>query len=267
MLRNIGMMAWRIGERLDIHEQIEWIRRAGFGGVGFHACAGTPGQWQGIDPAVTTAEARARLRERLSGFPLREVHAPVALLLNEGSLRQTTETLIPIVDFAGDVAATVVTIHARPPASSMKGNDVAWDEALGRLDAAAARNRLVIGLEITGSFEWIARQGLANMGVTLDVGHMLHHDGRALRDYGTLGEVARRLGRSLVHLHLHDHDGVVDHVELGTGRVDFDDLLEGLRAIGYAGGACLELNPDRASPQGILRSLEWLRRRTAEHSP
>jgi len=47
---DIYMMAWRIGEILDIDAQLEWIREAGFDGAGLHADPGEPGQWQGIDP-------------------------------------------------------------------------------------------------------------------------------------------------------------------------------------------------------------------------
>ena len=48
-------------------------------------------------------------------------------------------------------------------------------------------------------------------------------------------------------------------MEVGTGRVDWDGLLRALRRIGYDRGGCLEMNPDRVTPEGIRRSLEWLR--------
>lgn len=57
---DICMMAWRIGEMLDIDTQLEWIREAGFDGVGFHASPGEPGQWQGIDPLASPPRASLR---------------------------------------------------------------------------------------------------------------------------------------------------------------------------------------------------------------
>jgi len=36
-------------------------------------------------------------------------------------------------------------------------------------------------------------------------------------------------------------------------------VLNALTEISYQGGLCLELNPDRVSPEGIRRSLAWLR--------
>lgn len=252
-------MAWRIGAILDIEAQFDWIRAAGFDGVGFHASPGVPGQWQGVDPAATDQAARRRLRGLLSGFAFREVHAPVNRPLRDETLDAAAKDLSAVLDFAGDVGATVVTAHARTPEDAASPNAAAWQETLGRLDAIARQSGVVLGLEVTEGFDWIARQGLRNVGVTLDVGHLYHNGARPLRPFGTLGEVVRRCGRSLAHLHIHDHNGVVDHIELGAGQVDFASLLAALREIAYDGALCLELNPDRCPPEAIVRSLAWLR--------
>ncbi len=57
---DICMMAWRIGEILDIDAQLEWIREAGFDGAGLHASPGEPGQWQAIDPFASPPRASLR---------------------------------------------------------------------------------------------------------------------------------------------------------------------------------------------------------------
>lgn len=259
----VGMMAWRIGAILDLRAQVEWIRQAGFGGVGLHACAGEPARWQGVDPSATDGEARRRLRKILSGFLLREVHAPVSCRLRADTLTATIEELARILSFAGDIGATVVTVHARIPDPEESGAPI-WRETLEGLNAAAARQGVALGLEVTEGFDWIARQDLPNVGVTLDVGHMHHEGARPLRPFGSLGEVVRRCGAALKHLHLHDHNGAVDHVELGTGRVDFKDLLAALKDVGYQEALMLELNPDRCPPEGILRSRAWLQERIQE---
>lgn len=75
----IGNMLWRIGELLAIEEQIEWSRQAGFDGVGLHASPGTPGAWEGVDPQTCDSAGRRALRAQLTGFALREVHAPFAI--------------------------------------------------------------------------------------------------------------------------------------------------------------------------------------------
>ncbi len=57
---DICMMAWRIGEILDIDAQLEWIREAGFDGAGLHADPGEPDEWQGIDPLASPRRASLR---------------------------------------------------------------------------------------------------------------------------------------------------------------------------------------------------------------
>ena len=257
-------MAWRIGEILDLHEQIEWIRDAGFDGVAFHASAGVPGQWRGIDPAAADAKTVARLRDQVAKFAMCEIHAPFAYTLKPGSLTAAVGGLLPVLDFAGAVAATVVTVHAGLPGSMTPASASEWRGALTRLNASAKENGLVIGLEMTEEFDRLAELALPNTGVTLDIGHMYANGGRPLEPFGSLGEVVRHIAETLVHVHVHDYDGVNDHIELGVGRVDIGGLLAALKEIQYAGGLCLELNPDRVSPEAMRRSLEWIRTRIAK---
>ena len=244
----IANMVWRIGEIVDVHEQIAWTRDHGFTGVAFHACAGSAGAWQGVEPAECTGAARAAMRDEIAGFELREIHAPFAIKLPAGA-----EALRGILDFAGDVGAGVVTVHADlPPAA-------AWLDVMGPLNDAAAERGLVIGLEVLDHFDELHACGLPNIGVTLDLGHLCAaDDGRHLRRLGTVGDAVRQVGDRLFHLHVHDWDGGVDHIEVGTGRIDFDDALAALKDIGYARGMCLEMNPGRVGPEGILRSRRAL---------
>ncbi len=255
----IGMMAWRIGDLLDIHEQFNWIEDVGFDGVGFHAHVGTPGQWRGIGPDTCGPAERKRLRERLAVFTFVEIHAPFADTLTPDVTMPVVARLEPVLAFAGDVGATVVTVHAIPPAPDQVG--APWADALDRLDALAATRDLFVGLEVTEGFATIRDQGSPRIGVTLDVGHMYCHGRRPLQQFGTIGAVGRELGPTLKHLHLHDVLGERDHVEIGTGQVEFDDLFAALRDQGFAGGACLELNPDAVTPDGMRRSLESVRSR------
>ena len=78
---------------------------------------------------------------------------------------------------------------------------------------------------------------------------MYHHDGVGYRPYGSIEGLVEFLNEVLFHLHVHDYDGTNDHIEVGTGRIDFDGMLKGLGAIGYRGALCLELNPDRCPPR------------------
>ena len=53
---NIGFMAWRIGDILELYDQIEWIHNAGFDAIGIHSSPGIPNNWQGVDPSVTNGD-------------------------------------------------------------------------------------------------------------------------------------------------------------------------------------------------------------------
>jgi sugar phosphate isomerase/epimerase len=258
-------MIWRTGEILDVSEQITWSSRAGFRGVGFHASAGRPGKWQGVDPSAAGVERRHQLRQQLARFEFCEIHAPFAVALSTDVLSEASKELGPVLDLARDVGAAVVTIHAELPTSGTEANYRGWHEAMAGLDAQAAQCGITLGLEVVRGFELIRKLGLLNIGVTLDVGHVYAAEaGTLLAGFGTIGQVVRHIAQDLVHLHVHDYDGVADHIEIGTGRVDFAGLLAALKEIGYDGALCLEANPDRVSPEGIIRSkarLEGMIRR------
>lgn len=253
-----GNMLWRIGEILDFDDQLAWTHDAGFDGVGFHASGGAPGQWRGIDPADCDSVRRTSLRQRLSAFTYVEIHAPFAIELTADRLEAEIDALAPVLRLAADVGASVVTVHAQ--IADTGGERDAWARAMERLDGLAAQARTTIGLEITDGFAAVNRRGLPRVGVTLDVGHMCDR-GRAglLARVGGLGGLIRDLGQALVHLHLHDTDGVTDHCEVGTGIVDFAAIIAALQETGYRGAATLEMNPERCSPAGIARSLAHLR--------
>lgn len=260
----IGFMVWRIGNILDFREQIDWLRDAGFDAVSFHASQGIPGQWQGINPSTTNKTERHRLRDLLSEFAMCEIHAPFSYTLTIDALPSVVEQLESIIEFAGEVGASIVTIHGEPPNTTATRYSELWQKSLDELNTMANNAGLTIGLELMRGFEWLSAPRRTNIGVTLDVGHMYLNEGAGYLPYRTIGGLVRFLGNTMVHLHVHDYNGLYDHVEIGTGRVDFDDLMRSLLAVKYEGALCLELNPDRVSPEGIRRSMKWLRTQAKE---
>ena len=251
----VCMMAWRIHDLLDLEPQLDWIEAAGFNGAGFHAHAGVPGQWRGLDPASCPPSERRRWRRRLARFAVLEIHAPFALVLTTGTAAAVVGPLAEVLAFAGELGARVVTVHADPPALAT----AVWTDALGRLDGLAAEHGVVVGLEITAGFAALRDVALPNLGVTLDVGHMYHANRRPLQPYGSLGVLVREIGSALRHLHLHDVLAGRDHLETGTGEVDFAGLFAALQGTRYSGALTLELNPDVVSPDAMRRSLDWVR--------
>jgi len=261
---DLGFMVWRIGEILDFDAQVAWVAEAGFEAVSFHASAGTAGQWVGVDPALTSREKRRRIRNLVAGFSMCEIHAPFACELARDTPPEVMAKLDEVLIFAGDVGASAVTVHADPPEPACDETAPAWHETLDRLDTTAEKAGVRIGIEFMTGFEWLKCPRRAQIGATLDVGHMYLNEGAGYRPYGTAGGLARWLGDALVHVHIHDYDGTHDHIETGTGRIDFDDMLRGLTDAGYTGALCLELNPQRVTPEGIRRSAAFLRQRMKE---
>jgi sugar phosphate isomerase/epimerase len=94
--------------------------------------------------------------------------------------------------------------------------------------------------------------GLSLIGITLDTGHAALVDG--------LEKTLSVIGRHVDHIHLDDTSGrKSDHLELGTGTINFPAIAGYLRA--YSGILNIELKipgEDHAGP--ILRSREYLKR-------
>lgn len=252
-------MLWRIGDVLDFDRQLAWTREAGFDGVGFHASGGVPGQWQGIEPARCETRRRRHLRQKISQFAFVEVHAPFRIELRTDDLAWNITELAPILELAGDLGAHVVTVHAQVSGSAA-APPAEWLAPMNALNAKAARRGLAIGLEIVEGLDVVKNWSLSNIGVTLDIGHMhvLEAGRRSLVSLGGLGAVIRHLDGALRHIHVHDVCAGLDHCEVGAGSIRFQEIVTALREIGYADGLCLELNPDRVSPEGIRRSKAYL---------
>ena len=262
----ISMMAWRIGDLLDMGEQVDWVEANGFDGISLHGSAGTPGQWRGIDPAACPPAARAQWRDRLASFRAREIHAPFGAVMQGTDCTAALAVLTETLTFAGDLGADIVTVHGEVPRD--RSALPVWGEAIRQLAALARESQVTVGLELTSGFTEVIDLAEPNLGITLDVGHMYHRNAGPLVPFaGDLGAVVRLLGSKLVHLHLHDVVGDTDHVMPGTGCVDYQGLFAALHEINYQSMFCLELNPDRVSPAGISQSREWVAERWQEAAP
>ena len=255
-------MIWRVGELLDFDQQLAWTRDAGFDGVGFHASAGVPGEWCGIEPSVCDAMERARLRQEIGRFSFSEIHAPFAIELRTEVLSSGIAALMPVLKLAEDLSVGLVTVHAQLPHSNIGPDSIQWLAPMQELNGKAARVQTTVALEVVDGFDAVKSWKLSHVGINLDVGHMYLCANRHFLDhFDGIGNVIRHLGPALVHLHIHDvdADGNLDHIEIGTGIVDFDEIVSALMDIGYHGNMTLEFNPDRVSPEGIRRSAEHLR--------
>jgi L-ribulose-5-phosphate 3-epimerase len=99
-------------------------------------------------------------------------------------------------------------------------------------------------------------------GLTLDIGHCRCVEAAPVPD------CVRRAGARLVNVQIDDmRRGVHEHLELGTGEVDFPPVLAALREVGYGGLVAVELpRHSHAAPEVARRSLAFLRAAAGEEA-
>jgi L-ribulose-5-phosphate 3-epimerase len=95
----------------------------------------------------------------------------------------------------------------------------------------------------------------AGFGITLDIGHC-----RCLEPIG-VPDCVTAVAEHLVNVQIDDmRRGVHEHLEFGTGEIDFPPVLAALSAAGYSGLVAVELpRHSHAAPTVAARSLEFLR--------
>ena len=239
-------MMWRIGNLLDLHEQIRWLHEHRFEAVAFWTSAGEPGVWQGFEFAsAAPADVRA-LRAALADFEAVDLHAD-APLTGVSALPRLRRTLA----FAAELGASTVTVH-------VESRSPRRQDELASLDAAAQRANVRVGLELTADYGLALSPATPHLGLTLDVGHVSFEGGAGYREFGSLAGLIDHVSSRLFHVHAHDYDGLLDHLPIGAGRLNWNEIAAALKRVRYAGVVCLELNPDRASPGQLLASRDRL---------
>jgi L-ribulose-5-phosphate 3-epimerase len=199
-------------------------------------------------------------------------HAPT-LLDDDRELR--LDFLQRAVRIAADLGAEAVSCWSgiRPPAVP---GPVAWDRLVAGCDqvlAAADAAGVPLGFEpepgmlvqtLDDWFRLRAALGAADrFGLTLDIGHC-----RCV-EAGTVPECVRRAGPYLCNVQIDDmRRDVHEHLEFGTGDVDFPATLRELHAVGYRGLVSVELpRHAHAAPVVARDSLAFLTAAEAKEAP
>ncbi len=200
----------------------------------------------------------------------RRKHQPT-LLSGDGRNRRI-DLLVRAVRIAADLGAEAVSFW-----SGTKDPDVPDDLAWDRLAAGCAEVLAIaepagvpLGFEpepgmllddLDGYDRLRAALGRpGGLGLTLDIGHC-----RCL-EAAPVPDCVRRAGPHLVNVQIDDmRRGTHEHLEFGTGEIDFPPVLAALGEIGYRGLVAVELpRHSHAAPDVCRRSLEFLRAAEAE---
>ncbi|MCI0688589.1 MAG: sugar phosphate isomerase/epimerase [Sporichthyaceae bacterium] len=194
----------------------------------------------------------------------RRKHAPT--LLDDDRDRRI-DFLSRAVEIGTDLGAEAVSCWAgiRPPHVSP---NLAWDRLVAGCAKVAERATAAgvpIGFEpepgmlVETVADWQrlrARLGApAAFGLTLDIGHC-----RAVEP-DPVPECVRAAGPDLVNVQIDDmRRGVHEHLEFGTGEIDFPPVLAALHEVGYRGLVAVELpRHSHAAPDIAASSLRFLR--------
>jgi L-ribulose-5-phosphate 3-epimerase len=192
-------------------------------------------------------------------------HAPT--LLSDDGRERRIDLLVRAVRIAADLGAEAVSFWSgvKPPGLP---DAIAWDRLLsGCADvvAAADASGIPLGFEpepgmfvpdLDGYDRLFAALGRPQrLGLTLDIGHC-----RCL-ERQSVADCVRRAGPRLVNVQIDDmRRGVHEHLEFGTGEIDFPPVLAALSEVGYRGLVAVELpRHSHAAPDVCRRSLQFLR--------
>lgn len=221
--------------------------------------------WEELD-----AEGRKKLKQAVSPFNAGAVHAPFQDLplvsTNKYVEQEAIRQIIWSIRAAAELNLEIVTVHASSPIRMPK------EEVLARavnnlrvLGDEAQKLGVRIGLENviypTDPDEYVELLDAVDhpaIGATLDIGHImfwLRRDGITRLEgptgaafYNTcLEQMIDRLGKRIIHLHIHDVrlPDVRDHRAVGRGIIDFPMLIRKLRALDFNGMLEFELEePD-----------------------
>ncbi len=192
-------------------------------------------------------------------------HAPT-LLHDDPALR--LEFLRRAVAVGADLGAEAVSFWSgiRPPGVDP---DIAWqrlvDGCAATLKAADERG-VTLGFEpepgmfVEDIADWrrlhAALGAPAAFGITLDIGHC-----RCLED-DPVPDCVAAVADHLVNVQIDDmRRGTHEHLEFGTGEIDFPPVLRALDDAGYTGLVAVELpRHSHAAPDVAARSIDFLRK-------
>ena len=176
-------------------------------------------------------------------------HEPSLLTADPEGRRRRLDFYRHAVDCAAALGSRWVSLWSGRAAGDATSQSSLWDrltEGLRETCDYAAERGIKIAFEPEPGM-WIdtTEKGLRlldrarhpNLFLTLDIGH--------LQCQGELpaGRYLRLCGDRLIHVHLDDaRRGVHEHLMLGQGEVDWEDVLRTLHEMGYQGALAVELS-------------------------
>ncbi|MDX3639647.1 sugar phosphate isomerase/epimerase family protein [Streptomyces sp. MB09-02B] len=192
-------------------------------------------------------------------------HQPV-LMSPQGAQRRV-DLLLRAVRIAAELGAESVSFWSGTAPAGTPEQTV-WDRLLAgcaTVVEAAENAGVTLGFEpepgmfidTLDAYDELHRRldGPRALGLTLDIGHCRCLEPRPVAD------CVRRSADRLVNVQIEDmRRGTHEHLEFGSGEIDFPPVLSALADTGYQGLVCVELpRHSHAAPDVARRSLDFLR--------
>ncbi|WP_423792224.1 sugar phosphate isomerase/epimerase family protein [Methanocaldococcus indicus] len=178
------------------------------------------------------------------------VHAPFSDLnpasMNEKVRKLVIECISDAIEGAYELDANIVVIHPGYIPELWKDfkDDILDNNftTILKIVEIAEDYDIILGLENMPNFRGVLCQKLEDvleiireidskhLKMTLDVGHA-----------NTVGDVKDFINKEIVHIHIHDNNGVEDeHLPVGEGNINFEEFFKELKKINYKGILTLE---------------------------
>lgn len=182
------------------------------------------------------------------------------------------------VELASEIESKIVTIHlGRQSSATIIPRKEQWNyckEGIVKVldfskgsgviiaieNMSPTKNLPYFGATVEELLEIIEESGPdKDLGITLDAGHA------NLAGKLFLSMFIKKLGKYIVHTHLHDNNGLEDqHLPLGMGRINYENFLQSLGKVNYKGMLNLEIQYFEDPEGAALRSKAFLEEKLNE---
>ena len=272
-----------------LDQAIRLLAMLGFPAIEIHPMGvpeARPGRFPGFEFGTLSEGEKRRIREALAGFRHVTTHLPYSGLsffaADEEKARRSRRVFETAMEATAHFGAEVGVMHVTAPEGATL--EEAWPRIVRQLRrwgdlAREGGFRLAVETGYPRSAEEFVRlikeTGHDAVGACIDVGHQIGYREFASRFSGKsrstpagllayndlIHDMIDRLGRKLIHLHVHDIDPETfkEHKPLGLGVIDYPRLFGKLEATGYQDLLVLEIGA-KDMPAALADSKRRLER-------
>ncbi len=181
---------------------------------------------------------------------------------NEKLQKVSREKIKQAIILCSDLNLDFVTVHIEGKIPKLTYDELwsKYEEAILEYLDCAKDHGIILAIENLGQdliylVDLIKRNSNKYLMLTFDVGHA--YPLIRITRFGNLSKVVEEVSDRIIDIHLHDHNLIRDHLPVGEGVIDFENLIKTLKRKKYKGAVNLEI--EAKSIEDIIKSIETLR--------